>query len=460
MTEHDIDIVYHGGGYAGLTGAVHFAMAGKQVLIYDPDEQVVAAINSGKPKAGEFLRYLTDYGARMASDTGPALFGDQIRATVRFRDAALAPVHIIAAPSERAGRPEMSIVLGILDRIIRNVEVRKPVIIVESTLTPGTIDRFLDLPLEGGRVPARDLLQMGGFCLAVAPRRDWFADPAKNVKTLDRVVGGVMPGCTAAAVNVLSIVSTKIHVTDYRTAELVKPLENALLHVPLMMVHELASNYPYHDVAEAVRLAGTHWRLFPLHLNFGAGGRCVPLGPKYLLDGTQFGSDMLEAAVQQDKLMREQIAVIARSWLTDIRRKDARSTGCALVLGMAYRPDFKDAGSSPGVDIANGLVARGVKTMIHDPMWGADELLTMVPGASVITDPGSCVEADVVLLSTPHQEYFNWPLRGEAWRKGQIVLDAQGYWNKGSFPLAFETQGVEYRQVGKPGWSKPVKGVA
>ncbi len=122
-------IAVHGGGYTGLTAAVHFALAGKDVLISDPDPLVCAGINTGAPKAGEFLGYLGQH---------PEAFA-RIRATQAVEDTWNAPVHILSVPTEQGGEPYMDIVLRLLLTLFHNMAFPRPehtpVLIVESTLT-------------------------------------------------------------------------------------------------------------------------------------------------------------------------------------------------------------------------------------------------------------------------------------------------------------------------------------
>jgi UDP-N-acetyl-D-glucosamine dehydrogenase len=424
-------IVIHGLGYVGLTAAVHFAKAGWQVIGYDPDKDTVAGLMLGRPRAGEFLSYL-DADVKALVDQG------RLQATSQRLDVLDQKIHLIAVPTERNGKPFDVIVDSVLDILVLVSGVE--LILVESTLTPGTVDRFIER--NRNRVMPH---------LAVCPRRDWFADPKKNLGTLPRIVGGVTPESTRKAVEVLSVVSPTIHETDYRTAELVKALENALLHVPVMLVHQLAYALPKHNVAEAVRLATTHWRfesLAPMYLGFGTGGRCVPLGTEYLVkaaEGAGYGGLTLGAeALKWDELHRH---AVAGSMLPQAL------AGRALVLGIAYRPQFRDAGRSPGLDVAKHLAHMGVKVDVHDPMWSEQELLNMVRGYGFNIWSrqlrGQVMVYDSVLLATPHIQYRDLPGRYN-WRAGQRVLDGSGMWK--AYRPYFERFGVSYHQVGEPGW--------
>lgn len=313
-------IVYWGGGFAGLTGAVHFALAGYTVLIYDPNEKVVDAINAGTspvtlPGYQKTVAGLVEDGSLKAT-------ADKYRVWVLQKE-----THVIAVPSERDGAPFMEIVFEVVREIVANRRMSRGVtILIESTLTPGTMHDLVDMVTRQGEVVGRTVY------LAACPRRDWFPSGDHNLKTLTRIVGGVTPACTERAVSVLALVSDDIRETTSETAELVKSLENALLHLPVALIHQLAVAYPEHNVVEAVELAGTHWRLPKYFLNgFGASGRCVNLGSRYLVEGSHGALTLSAAASLWDIKMRSVIADVVLSWVGPSRQ--------VLVLGIGYRPD-------------------------------------------------------------------------------------------------------------------------
>lgn len=433
-------IAYHGLGYVGLTGAVHFATSGNvaEVIGYDPDQDVVDAINAGKPKAGEFLHYLS---------SNEKHYRSTLWATTDFSDTLAAQCHIIAVPSEKNDRPYMEIVESVVKRLL-DVAPDNTTIIVESTLTPGTIDRIL--------TTHRTRIDDSTITLAVAPRRDWFADPAKNLTNLERIVGGVNEASTLKAVELLSKVTdpTKILATGYREAELVKATENALFHAPIMLLHELALRYPEANVAEVAKLASTHWRfasLGALYIGVGSGGRCVPLGPQYLAEG---GTDyhmsltMLGSAVSMERTITELAtsAIVrhaAEFWVHEKPNKSVMRP--AALLGVAYRPEFKDAGMSPGLRLAKRL-GNSLPVSIHDPMWSEEELAGFGFPAISLND---AVRQDILILTTPHSLYIELP-ETMPFKGNQLIFDVHGTW--ADYKDVFQAQGSLYVQVGTPGW--------
>lgn len=429
------DIAVHSGGYVGLTCAIHFAKAGKRVLCYDPDRTVVDGINSGTPKANEFLGYL--------GNTYPR---ENLQATNVFEETLACDVHFLAVPSEKDDEPWMSIVQSCLGMIARERAGKKTLVIIESTLQPGAVDSF---------IRANPSLISDTLEIAVCPRRDWFADAAKNLSSLPRVVGGYTPSATDWACDVLSAVTPreKLMPTSYRTAEVTKALENALFHAPIALCHSLALAYPELDIAEAARLAATHWRFESfggLHLNLGTSGRCVPIGSKYLRDGAgDQVVDLLDSVLDTEDEMPEAVAqAITRRVVPNAR---------ILILGVAYRPGFHDAGMSGGLRVAGAFMSP-VKIDFVDPVFADHEIVNLardkyrVQNFEVVDVTALHEERlatyDAVILATPHAQFADLPDRFT--RLGQVLFDARGAWQ--SRRQVFRERGILYLNVGSPGW--------
>lgn len=412
-------INYHGGGYVGLTGASHYANAGHDVTISDPDATVVAAINVGQPKAGIFLVYLEGVPC--------------IRASVAVNHDADA--HIIAVPSEKNGEPFMAIVESVFSQLCASTPPLTP-IIVESTVMPGMAARLRYLA---------QTITKGDRPWAIAPRRDWFADKDKNLHTLTRIVGRDVHAHRAIE-PIITAVCRDIHWTTPETAEITKALENALLHLPVVLLHELALLFPEYDIVEAAELASTHWRfksMGKLYLGFGTGGRCVPLGSKYL---SERGGALLGDALEID----DQFASIALDEALQASNPTSE-LGAILVLGVAYRPGFKDAGNSPGLRIA--LALDRFSPDVFDPYFTRDEIIAMrarsgaKTSATIENIAGCAYPYDTVVLTVAHPEF------ADLWKRLRphaTVLDATGMWEQ-HLTGAGRTD-VNYIRPGRPNW--------
>lgn len=424
MIEFKGTVVYFGGGYCGLTGAVHFAKAGFKVIIVDINLAVVKAINAGQCLGHDFLQYVD-------KELSEFIASEQIQCVQYFDYYSYPDVsaYIITVPSEQEGIPNVSIVELVFKNICYHTSAES-LICIESTLIPGTIDDFLKLQ------------EYRGQKVVVAPRRDWFADPAKNLGNLDRVVGGINTESAVAGLKLYQDVTVidKIHITHYETAELVKVVENSLLHVQIMLAQELSFAYPNLDVREAFALAGTHWRLSNIYPGFGSGGRCIYTAPYYLLKGmspNKVTNRLLTTMIELDMFSRNAILNNVLSFNVDT----------ILVLGIGYRPGFKDAGSSPGLYIAQQLCLKNKKVIVVDPYFSQEEIEALIPGAIVGTPE---IECDLVILATPHKTFVDLPRNPKFITNKDMIIDAQGTWL--CYKQLFENNNIDYRAVGTPNW--------
>ena len=214
-----------GSGYIGFTSAINFALNGVHVICYDTNNDIVNSINKGEVRIPN-LEYWLGFSVK------PMVEERLLRATFDWEELIKkdVKVHLVAIPTEKNGDPWDGPLKDVVGRIAKKPADKKhpDIIIIESTLTPNQIDDIVEpILMAAGMKPDEDIL------IAVAPRRDWFHSPEKNLKNLPRVVGGIGKKSTEAAINILSIVSDKIiPASNHKIAELVKSVENSLLHIP------------------------------------------------------------------------------------------------------------------------------------------------------------------------------------------------------------------------------------
>lgn len=415
-------IVQHGLGYVGLTGAIHLCQAGFKVIGYDPDKYTVDGINNGIPRVGEYLAYIDD-------DVKSLVDQGKLSATTDFDSIKNKSIHFLSVPTELAGEPYLDIVKDCIIKLSKSIP-EGGLIVVESTLQPGTIDEILT---KIHRVVGEDIF------IAVAYRVDWFADKEKNLTNLPRYIGGVTTNCNIKASEIISKVCSDVRLTNYRAAEVGKAGQNALYFVQIMGAYKMAYEYPDLDSNEALKLISSHWRLPDLYLGFGTSGRCIAAGAKYIVAGSKNNThSILEDAIEWDKRMRIIVADIAANKL-HVGDK-------AVVLGMAYRPNFSDMGYSAGLDVAKALKKRGIETFINDLKVPNSQLskATDLPFGSISKN------IKAILLATGHNEYLSLPEDSNLWSPGQIVIDGPGVWEK--YRDIFKSYGVNYLRIGEPNW--------
>lgn len=409
-----------GAGIIGGSTVDAFHDAGVRVVGHDPDPRRSLDVRPGEGRRG----------ARVTTTLDDVLGPDVL-------------VHLVAVPTERAGLPCTDVLEHVLGVIAGSLaesarDDLPPLVIVESTVTPGTTEGIL-LPLlaRHGLVAERDVL------LALAPRRDWFTAEQGTLRTIDRIYSGTGPLAADAAGDVLSVVNDALHrAPSHEEGELVKCVENAIRHLDITLANQLTLAYPGVDMVEVLRLAGTKWNIATYHPSFGTGGYCIPLSSRYLLDGTVRPEELslLATAIDTDDSMRTRVADAA--------------AGPVLLLGVAYKGDIKVDILSPARGIAARLRERGVPFVAHDPLYTADEIEAMLGPGTAAQDVARAVAwASTVLVVADHSAFRGAPYRDllNAPRDtGLTVVD-----NQGVFDATGWADHVRYRRAGGAGWLEP-----
>jgi UDP-N-acetyl-D-glucosamine dehydrogenase len=173
-------------GYVGLPLAVAFAEAGCDVVGVDVDGGRIAMVSDGRSP----IEDITDERLRGALER--CLF------TTRFVELHEADAVLICVPTPltRNREPDLGPLLA-ASRDLAGVIRRGQTIVLESTTFPGTTREHLVPLLEESGLRAGE-----DFALAFSPER---VDPGRTdytLRTTPKVVGGLTPACTEAAVAV------------------------------------------------------------------------------------------------------------------------------------------------------------------------------------------------------------------------------------------------------------------
>lgn len=447
-----LSIAQLGLGYVGLLNTMYFALKGHDVICYDISQEVVDAVNSGNPKSGEFLSYISEDFTRLVKNKN-------ITATTNFSLLLNKDAYFISVPTESKNKPLMDIAFSVIEKIVYELACDKiPLIIVESTVTPGFSQEIKR------RLEKKHKYVDVDYFLAIAPRRDWFADPDKNLTNLPRVVGGLSQQSTDKASNVIKEVCSVINTTYCEIAEITKSLENTLLNVQVSTIEYLSLVYPHINVNEAIGLATKgHWRLSPLQLNSGIGGRCIPLALDYLREGMlnklnvgTSDDDLFKIFRQTDLLYRNTICELIEGHIANIiEYSNDISFPNVVIFGLGYRKDFKDMGWSPGKYFYENL--ENYKTLdynifVHDPLFSEEEMSKLdIPFYSFNENK----RWNILVLSTNHSyiyKNFNKMMKLSA-MKNSVIIDTCGALDdEPNIEIHLNDIGIRYVRVGNANW--------
>jgi len=164
----------------------------------------------------------------------------------------------------------------------------KPLIIIESTLKPGTIDKIKDKNCD----------------LVLFPHRYNKGDPEHSVFNLDRILGGLTNEAVDRAMKFYSqfMDPNLIHVFSIDIVELSKPLENAYRFIEIAVAEDLKMlcDKKGIDFDKLRQAANTKWNIDIKEARQGIDGKCLP---KDILIINEFFKDnnMFNTAIDVDK---------------------------------------------------------------------------------------------------------------------------------------------------------------
>ena len=350
-------------------------------------------------------------------------------------------VHMIAVPTEHEEEPWDGALVDVVRKIsqMEKDRVEPPLVIIESTLTPNKTDKVVIPVFENAGVRVgKDVL------LGVAPRRDWFISPEKNLKSLPRVVGGTSPETTRCMIDVLGIVcDSLIQAPDHRHAEIVKSVENSFRHVEITLANQLSLAYPSLNMTEVLRLVGTKWNVGTYHPSFGSGGYCIPLSSKYVLEGAE-KPDKLTILRETLSTDRNLPMIVADT----ILNSGLKSVG---ILGLSYKGDIRVHILSPALPICKRLMQNGVNVKVNDPYYTNDEI-KRISGAESFIFPAGLAEFECILIVAGHRLYkaiSELDLKSHL-SKCKLILDnLEESWRE----FEWESSGINYVVAGDPNWT-------
>lgn len=385
-----------GQGYVGLSLANGVALAGLQVHGIDLDAERVAALAAGR----NVVPGVDDALFTAAVESG------RLQVTTDMTAMREADVVVICVPTPVVEhRPDLSAIEA-ASRAVAPHLAAGALVVLESTTYPGTTEQVV-LPL----LQAGSGLQAGSdFLLAYSPERIDPGNRKYGLRNTPRVVGGLTPDCTEAAVAFYQLtVDDVIAVSSCRAAELAKLLENTFRMVNIALVNELAGLCSEQgiDVWEVIRAAASKpFGFMPFYPGPGVGGHCIPLDPTYLAwqsrrdTGRPFR--LVEMAQDINAQMPAYVSQRVVEALNDAGRsvKDAR----VLALGVTYKPNVGDLRESAAIHVLERLHRKGAQVAFHDPYVQRIEEGALRLDRVELTRH-ALESADVVVLLTPHDSY-------------------------------------------------------
>jgi UDP-N-acetyl-D-glucosamine dehydrogenase len=396
-------------GYVGLPLAISFVEAGLEVEGIDAYTGRVEELNAASSPIDDVtndrLAAALRSGLRVLSPEGANLAG------------ADAVFVCVPTPITATKDPDLAPVLAAAETI-RGALRRGQLIVLQSTTYPGTT-----------MGPFREVLEQSGlragadFDLAFAPERVNPGDPASASKGVPRLVGATTPEATKRAAALLANINDHvIEMSSPDAAELSKLLENVFRNVNIAFVNQLAllCERMGLDAWEVINAAATKpFGFMKFTPGPGVGGHCIPVDPYYLAWRARefdFIDRFIELAGDINFAMPRHVVGLVADALND--RGLAVNGAKVGILGVAFKPNVRDARNSPAADVIAGAAERGAEVRFHDP-----HVASFTDAAGVVREETGLDEllgwADVIVVVTPHRD-IDW---ATVYERAPLVVD-------------------------------------
>ena len=369
-------------GYIGLPTALMMASHGVEVVGTDYNEELVATLNAGRTTFKE--------------EGLDELFEAAVEAGIRFTtEYQVCGTYIVSVPTpydKLDKKIDPSYVVAACKTVLE-VAPENAVLVIESTISPNTVDRFVrPLLAEAGREDV---------ALVHAPERIIPGNMVQELLHNNRTVGADDPEVGRKVAELYaSFCEGEIAITDIRTAEMTKVVENTFRAVNIAFANELAKvcRIGGMDVYEVIRIANKHPRVSILQPGPGVGGHCIPVDPWFLVGDYPETANFIRLALQTNFSMPEYVLRRAHEAMAERGITDPSRVG---VYGLTYKEDVDDVRESPTLQLLEAQAEHlcGSPMRVYDPWVERDEVPNQVHSMEEFLDG-----LDMVIVMVGHSQ--------------------------------------------------------
>ena len=342
-----------GMGYIGLPTALMLAAHGEKVIGTDYNKELVKTLQSGKLTFQE--------------NGLDGLFSEALKQGIAFTDEyKRTDMYIVSVPTpydKESKKIDPSYVITAVKSVIK-VCPEGATLVIESTIPPGTIDTYVRPVLkESGFIEGKNIH------LAHAPERIIPGNMIYELIHNNRTIGADRQEIGEKVKNIYqSFCQGEIIVTDIRTAEMTKVVENTFRDTNIAFANELMKicRSGEMDVYEIIRIANKHPRVNILSPGPGVGGHCISVDPWFLVGDYPGLANLILTARKTNDSMPE--FVLKRIY--EIMRKegieDAEKVG---IYGLTYKENVDDMRESPTLQMLKCMDEHlaGGRVKVYDP---------------------------------------------------------------------------------------------
>lgn len=389
-------------GYIGLPTALMMASHGVEVIGTDYNKELVDTLNAGKTTFKE--------------DGLDELFQNAVKAGIKFTtEYQNTDVYIVSVPTPYDKFSKKVDACYVVEAVkdVMKVCHKGATVVIESTVSPGTIDKFV-----------RPVIEENGFTigqdinLVHAPERiipgNMVYELLHNNRTIgadDKAVGEKVKELYS------SFCQGEIVVTDIRTAEMTKVVENTFRAVNIAFANELAKicRHDNMDVYEIIKICNMHPRVNILQPGPGVGGHCISVDPWFLVGDYPSLAKVIDESMKTNDGMPDFVLNRIYEIMKENKITDISKVG---LYGLTYKENVDDMRESPTLQMLESMERHlcGDLVKVYDPFITKD----IVPNQYHDLDK-FISDVELVVLLVGHDEIK----QNMDKLKGKVILDTR-----------------------------------
>lgn len=377
-------------GYVGMPIAVAFANKGVDVIGFDLNKAKIELYKKGvdptKEVGDEAIKNTTVYFTSDEKDLQQAKF------------------HIVAVPTpvNTDHTPDLTPVIGASEIVGRNLT-KGSYVVFESTVYPGCTEDVCIPILE-----KESGLKCGvDFKVGYSPER---INPGDKVHRLENITK-IVSGCDEEALQTIKAVYDIVievgtyPVSNLRTAEAVKVVENSQRDINIAFMNELAMAFDKMDIDtnEVVNGMNTKWNALGFRPGL-VGGHCIGVDPYYFTYQAEklgyHSQIILNGRIVNDS-MGKFVADAAIKNMIAVGQAPKKSK--VVILGLTFKENCPDTRNSKVDDIIKRLAEYEITPVVVDP-WASDRDAMHEYGVT-LTKLEDVKDADCVIVAVAHNEF-------------------------------------------------------
>ncbi|MGM9869244.1 MAG: UDP-N-acetyl-D-mannosamine dehydrogenase [Sodaliphilus sp.] len=385
---------FMGLGYIGLPTAIIASRHGVSVCGVDINPDVVEKTNKGllhivEPGLSDLLAQAVKSGNLVASTTPTQ-----------------SDVYLMVVPTPFKGNhePDISYVESATQMVIPFLK-EGDLYIIESTSPVGTTEKMAEM------IFAQRPELKGKIHIAYCPERVLPGNVIYELVHNDRVIGGLDTDSAQKAAEFYShFVKGKLHLTNCRTAEMCKLVENSSRDVQIAFANELSmicvkANI---NVWELINLANKHPRVNILQPGCGVGGHCIAVDPYFISSAFPDEAQIIAKAREINNYKSAWCVERVKNAILAYKLRNGKNPTVAL-MGLAFKPNIDDLRESPAKRIAKQLIEQMPEAhyMVVEPNINEHKEFALSNFSDAFR------ESDIVVYLTAHKEFFTLPQSGD-----------------------------------------------